>query len=257
MGKFKAIDFYKVLNEEKLLKQALDNIRNGLPRDIFYASSSKWTTVLGEFYRLLENHLRDYDEESNKKTVEFEYFKIDAGIWEEEEVDSAIDTALNYLDLKKSKRNIWNFEVAIEHENDFADWLYELKQLLCFNVPLKVLISYNNKAFCVEEEFVKHLTNVLNTYAKFHKPKVGDEFVFLFGKTSAATSKQTNSAQCKIEGCNQDQCASNGLIQYKFISFSAQLDSSDEVSYILTDPINILSLEDDEAYEIFNKDKYI
>lgn len=46
---------------------------------------------------------------------------------------------------KKTNLNLyrWDLEIAVEHENNDADWINELVKLLHIRCPLKVVISYN------------------------------------------------------------------------------------------------------------------
>lgn len=67
MEKFKALDLFRVMDEEGLLKQSLDHVLGNLPSTIYYASNSKWTMVLNEFCKLLDNYLRNNQAGHSKK----------------------------------------------------------------------------------------------------------------------------------------------------------------------------------------------
>lgn len=66
---------------------------------------------------------------------EQEYYRIDVTGYQKEEIQKMEDTKLNFYR--------WDLEIAVEHENNDADWLNELVKLLHVRCPLKVIISYN------------------------------------------------------------------------------------------------------------------
>ena len=77
--------------------------------------------------------------QSSGLTPQHEYFRIDTVGW---------NGRYQTLDERTAKkiglnRHLWDLMVAVEHENDKADWLDELIKLIHIRCPLKVVISYN------------------------------------------------------------------------------------------------------------------
>ena len=91
-----------------------------------------------------------YTELVNKKIIheiikeaglvpQHEYFRIDSIGYQHRytEIDAheAEEVGLN--------RHFWDLKVAVEHENDRADWMDEVTKLCHIRCPLKVIIGYN------------------------------------------------------------------------------------------------------------------
>lgn len=68
-----------------------------------------------------------------------EYFRIDVVGWQSRWEDVAAEAAVVGLNP-----HLWDLKIAVEHENDRADWTDELIKLLHIRCPLKVVIGYNH-----------------------------------------------------------------------------------------------------------------
>ena len=78
--------------------------------------------------------------ESFGLTAQHEYFRIDTVGW-----------VGKYLTLNAGRakeiglnRHLWDLKIAVEHENNKADWLDEVIKLIHIKCPLKVVIGYNH-----------------------------------------------------------------------------------------------------------------
>jgi len=89
-----------------------------------YADPTKWTL-------LMKINLIEIGEELHFRSIHPEYYRIDMGYYS---LGSAVH---NYYD--------WDFEVAIEHENNGKSWNYwfdEFVKLAHINCGLRVIITY-------------------------------------------------------------------------------------------------------------------
>lgn len=153
-----------------------------------YMNSTNWTNQMNYIMQVVEKNLVARRRSQNNHAKMFkEYFKIDYSIWTQEYVEEGIkNNILEFTGNTKHEKR-WEILAAIEHENDCTDWLYEMKQLLCFNTSLKVLISYEKDRRVTNNPDI--LEKILNTYAKTNRLNIGDEFLFIFGNTSDEVKK--------------------------------------------------------------------
>lgn len=73
----------------------------------------------------------------NPKYTQNELYRIDSIGWSD--VDLPIDCDKK---IPRFKEHLWNLDVAVEHENDSKDWMYEVVKLVHVYCPLRVVISY-------------------------------------------------------------------------------------------------------------------
>lgn len=74
-------------------------------------------------------------------THQNEYFRIDAVGWEshyEDMKEAAQEAGL------KVNAHLWDLKIAVEHENNKADWSDEVMKLVHVKCPLKVIIGYSH-----------------------------------------------------------------------------------------------------------------
>jgi hypothetical protein len=80
---------------------------------------------------------------------------------------------------------LWDFDVAIEHENDDRDWTYEITKLLTINCPLRIVIGYvpaqhrGNDMVYLEKVFEQ--IKSLKVFPK--NDFINDEFVVILGNS--------------------------------------------------------------------------
>lgn len=93
-----------------------------------------------------------------------EYYRIDLIGWEQKKDTGhyEIDNALGY----QLNKHAWNFDIAVEHENDERDWSDEVVKLAYIFCELRVVIGYfpymknENEKWELQQ---KHLNAVVQT----------------------------------------------------------------------------------------------
>lgn len=123
-----------------------------------YESSPAWTRFMMEFLEELGSALGFTDEGE----ISREYYRIDLGYY------------------KVSEPHIWDFEVAIEHENSPSKWLEEFMKLIHINCGLKVIITYHdygNRRTSLKEK----LDEVKELYSDRRYRQGDDNWLFIFG----------------------------------------------------------------------------
>ena len=73
-------------------------------------------------------------------THQNEYFRIDAVGWQSHYED--MQKAAQEAGLKVNA-HLWDLKIAVEHENNKADWSDEVMKLIHVKCPLKVVIGYS------------------------------------------------------------------------------------------------------------------
>ncbi len=143
-----------------------------------YKTAKRWTEIINETFKLMNNDLVGNDLEFS-----YEYFKIDGSIWGvSEKENERVEKLIRELGINRKHQFVWDFIAAIEHENDHKDWLYEMKQLLQFKAPYKILIGYSNKAFENQDSFRDSLEEILSIFSKNQYIHEGEQFLFIFAK---------------------------------------------------------------------------
>lgn len=122
-----------------------------------YKSNKRWTQFIYEF--LWEFARKSYNY-SKHRECSTEYLRTDMGFYD-------IDKITEDIDLKYGEFE-WDFDVAIEHENDDTAWFDEFVKLIHVNCGLKVLISYyryhdKNGKITEPEEIMKIAEKIYNT----------------------------------------------------------------------------------------------
>lgn len=92
-----------------------------------YNSRTKWT-----FFII--SALKDIVSNTFHLETEKEYFRID--------VIGYHCSSPKKIDWNKMNRHCWNLDIAIEHENDYKDWIDEIVKLAHIKCRLKVVIGY-------------------------------------------------------------------------------------------------------------------
>ena len=130
--------------------------------------------------------------ENSGLTAQHEYFRIDTVGW---------NGRYEALDAKESKqiglnRHLWDLEIAVEHENNKADWLDELIKLIHIRCPLKVVIGYN---YCDQREEAEkkkliYAAKCMQMVKAFHTPDQ-EEYLILLGN-GAPKDKRHETYSC-------------------------------------------------------------
>lgn len=103
-------------------------------------------------------------------TYQTEFRSIDGMVWE------------NILKNKKL-RNLWKYEMLIEHENDGRDWLSEMQKMCTMISRNKLIITYNIDKKSLE--VAAELYNELNV-----KEELGEELILMIGKSVKDVEKE-------------------------------------------------------------------
>ena len=119
----------------------------------------------------------------NEYQVSTEYYRIDVSGWTQLREDN--DKYLNKNDDFKLKTYLWNFDIAIEHENDSQAWMDEVVKLLHIRCPLRVVIGY--MPYDKREEDLYYLNQVferIKTIRVFDQNDfVNDEYIVILGNS--------------------------------------------------------------------------
>ena len=104
---------------------------------------------------------------------QYEYFRIDLIGWTESDYDFGKCP-------KGFKRHFWDFNVAIEHENNREDWLDEVVKLSYINCPLRIVIGYapteNRQAYL---DYASEALRLLNK--RYQSIREDQEFLLILG----------------------------------------------------------------------------
>lgn len=110
-----------------------------------------------------------------------EYFRIDAVGW--------VSNTDKYKDEIKQEvglnAHVWDLKIAIEHENDPADWMDEVVKLIHVKCPIKVIIGYNH---CntrdgdseSDQEKLKVVSKIMGMIEAFYDSK-NEEYLIILG----------------------------------------------------------------------------
>lgn len=149
-----------------------------------YNKSSDYTDIITEALKeLLKN-------EGYERSTE--YYRVDVSGWSKPDNYNKGDLIkLSDCDYKLNN-NLWDYDIAIEHENDDKDWTYETTKLLTVNCPLRVVIGYVPAKYRDKEE--RYLSEVFNhvkclkvfTRNDFTK----EEFMIILGNSKCENREQ-------------------------------------------------------------------
>lgn len=211
-----SIEFYEEIGN------ILIEVRNELGVERFqkyYSNNELWTGTINRVYEELHKKLSEQIDDLNlysKRSMSIEsemgniecfrthpeFSYIDASFWVEnqtldlEEFPFLINKGFRFLN--DENRSIWKPLVAIEHENDSTGCLFELKQLLFINAPLKILISYIAKPIGDIDDrdsrsFLDNLHRIVSILEENMKMNDGDRLIIMLGsKITKSDCKSDN-----------------------------------------------------------------
>lgn len=133
-----------------------------------YHNNSAWTDVVLKHGGIIDKIVRECE-----MTYCREYYNIDAIGWSDAKNNKFIS------DCKKVglRPELWNLEVAIEHENSKTLWLDEVCKLAYINCPLRVVIAYSPK----ESDDNAITDNVKTILESTNALREGQEFLLMLG----------------------------------------------------------------------------
>lgn len=156
------------ITAEKFAKDFCDKAKD---HSECYHNNSAWTNVILGHGGIINQIF------GNELTYCREYYNIDAIGWSDISKDKIIDNC-NKVDLRPE---LWNLEVAIEHENSKKLWLDEVCKLAYINCPLRVVIAYAKKEND-DKEIKKIVKEILKTTNAIRDDQ---EFLLMLGDCGA------------------------------------------------------------------------
>lgn len=138
----KGVDFIRIFKEK--ITQDSDIKKYYNPGKDSDKKLADYTKAMGRLIKSTLHEVNDADFDYSKKpskdsyyTYNPEYFKIDYTSWNNTKIESYSDTGI--------KLYSWNFDFAIEHENDSKDWTYEVLKLSFIRADVRIVIGYVDK----------------------------------------------------------------------------------------------------------------
>lgn len=173
------------LNAEIFLEKFISNTNDSLIPMYIYKNNSKFTPKIT---KVIEKILKD---NSDGLKVGTEYYRIDVIGYTDRKKDFE-----NYDKPKDLNYHLWELNVAVEHENNPADWTDELTKLLYIDCPLKVLIGYNywNKREECNDELsdeskLKYAAQIINKLSPTYDEE--KQFLIILGNCKGRNTKES------------------------------------------------------------------
>lgn len=121
--------------------------------------------------------------EKKDKCYQPEYYKIDCPGWSKIKTEDSDK-------VEKFSCYCWSLDFAIEHENNYEEWMDEVIKLLFINCPLRIVIGYNNRKIHTERSDELQLNSVMKSIKKIIDKYEGtrtfisenDEFGIILGE---------------------------------------------------------------------------
>ena len=137
------------------------------------------------FTEIVTKAINDIIEEKTDLQSQNEYFRIDVSAYRSRTDD--------FKSQYSGEMNIylWDMMIAVEHENDLKDWLYEISKLTHIRCPLKVVISYNRyDERETDMDKLKHASAVLQASSTYKSMENDDEeWLVLLGNCRSKDSE--------------------------------------------------------------------
>jgi hypothetical protein len=144
------------------------HLRNNSNWEQLYSNSKTWTVFMFDFLYKFSDEKYNY---STRGECSTEYLRVDMGCFDKSNV---IDT-----NNKKYNGYEWDFDIAIEHENDETRWFEEFVKLIHVNCGLKVLIAYHSYDRDLSER-IEALESIFNN-RKYKN--LNDQWLIILGPT--------------------------------------------------------------------------
>ncbi len=141
------------------------------------------------------NDAISYDKEDNygfgDYVIQPEYFNIDLVAWEQKK-DSDYYNVEDGIKGYQLLKYAWDFDIAIEHENDKYLWADEVIKLAYIYCKLRVVIGYfpyigEDKKYKTQLEYLNEIAKVLNNLGCKENMKCG-EFMIILGDVGGKKS---------------------------------------------------------------------
>ena len=130
---------------------------------------------------------------SNEFIVQPEYFNIDLTGWEQKkrcpEEHLAVSEDFGTYRLKKYA---WNFDIAIEHENDKSLWMDEVIKLAYIFCDLRIVIGYfpyvKEDKIGTQQRYLDAICDTIKTL-KCHENMNHGEFMIILGDVASSKAE--------------------------------------------------------------------
>lgn len=133
-------------------------------------------------------------------TVQNEYFRIDAIGW-----NSKWDQIRDEAGALGLNPHLWDLGIAVEHENDRADWTDELIKLVHIRCPIKVVIGYNH-CDCrneLEERKLEYAAKWMQCISAFDS-SAQEEYLIIMGNCAPKKEKAHDNISFDYRGYRFD-----------------------------------------------------
>ena len=121
---------------------------------------------------------------SNKFIVQPEYYNIDLTEWEQKKLKTKEKLFVeNGLKGYRFEKYAWNFEIAVEHENDKNLWMDEVIKLAYVFCDLRVVIGYfpyvKERKEEMQQKYLDEISKTINDLKCSENMKHGEFMVIL------------------------------------------------------------------------------
>lgn len=154
MNKLSVTEFYNELVDRA------KNSKSELRKKYSVDKTAFTDEIIKEMSDILKMKKIIYDYKDNEIKVAKEYYRIDLISWTQRKEE--IQKFINESNVKNFNAHLWDFDFAIEHENNENDWLDEVIKLAYINCPNRVVISYVNRNEKKDEDYLKSVVEALN-----------------------------------------------------------------------------------------------
>ena len=180
----KAIEFWRSF------KQNIELERTQL-EDAWNESARLTEKILALNSRVIKD-----SKQANELIIQPEYYNIDLTEWEQKKSKTKERLYVeNGLKGYRFEKYAWNFDIAVEHENDRNLWMDEVIKLAYVYCDLRVVIGYfpydediDNK-LKMQKEYLKAITETIKTLKCRENMKHG-EYLIILGDVKSKNNKK-------------------------------------------------------------------
>lgn len=166
----------QIVTAEDFWSRFAEKLRNKIMRDEEweekYKSNKRWTKFI---YELLGDDIKNEYKYNRFRECSTEYLRTDMGFYDISKRTEGINSKYDGFE--------WDFDIAIEHENDETAWLDEFVKLVHINCGLKVLISYHH--YSTNNGIPKEPDEILEVAEKIYNSRkyknLNDNWIIILG----------------------------------------------------------------------------
>jgi hypothetical protein len=144
----------------------------------------------------------DYKYTSMDSYFEHERMKVDRSVWK---------TKYSSNHPSSTQKNVWKFELLLEHENKGTRWIEEMRKLCFLNAPFKMIITYGRtkEGGLGLKETPKdkgiQLIDIASEIITFTEDKSFELFIIMFGEESVNLDMLGNKSIYDIWICKKGE----------------------------------------------------